>query len=355
MNTLDDLKKIKKIDSGRVLASIEALGAQASQAWQEIKGLKLPPTFKNFEKIAVNGMGGSALGTDIIRALFADRLKVPLILLNNYQLPKCLDKNTLFIASSYSGTTEEVLFSLTQAKKQQAKVFGIAGGGELGRLVKQKKISGYVFNPQYNPSGQPRLGLGYALGAQLGLFRKLGLLNLTEAEFIAAFSRLDKFHRQFGVLHPTKTNPAKKLAAALRDKIPLIVSAEFLSGNAHALTNQINENAKNFAAYFLLSELNHHLLEGLAFPRANTRCLAFVFFDSLLYFLPNRRRLKITEDVVKKNKIKFFHYRLSAPDKPAQALEMLIFGSYVSFYLAVLNRVNPAKIPWVDYFKAKLK
>lgn len=355
MNTLDNLQKIKKLDSGRVLDSIEALGSQISQAWQEVKGLKLPLTFKNFDKIVVNGMGGSALGADIIRSLFADRLKAPLILINSYHLPKCLDSKTLYIMSSYSGTTEEVLYSLAQARRKQAKTFGIASGGRLGDLIRRKKISGYIFNPQSNPSGQPRMGLGYSLGAQLGVLKKVGLLDITKQEIKGSLAGLARLHRKFGALNPAKNNPAKKLAAFLRNKIPLAVAAEFLSGNAHVFANQINENAKNFANYFLISELNHHLLEGLSFPRANAGQLTFVFFDSGLYFPLNHKRLLITRDVATKNKIKSFYYRLSAPDKLSQVLEMLVFGSYASFYLAILNNVNPSKIPWVDYFKAKLK
>jgi len=149
MTTLNNLQKIKKLDSGKALDSIEALGAQISQAWQEVKSLKLPLTFRNFDKIVLNGMGGSALGADVIRSLFADRLKAPLIVINSYQPPKFLDGKTLYIASSYSGTTEEVLYSLAPAKKKQAKIFGIASGGTLDNWIKKRKISGYVFNPEF--------------------------------------------------------------------------------------------------------------------------------------------------------------------------------------------------------------
>lgn len=355
MNTLDNLQKIKELDSGLALDSIEALGSQISQAWQEIKGLKLPLTFKNFDKIVVNGLGGSALGADVIRFLFADRLKMPLIVINSYQSPKYLDSKTLYIMSSYSGTTEEVLYSLDEARRKQAKTFGIASGGRLGDLIRRKKISGYIFNPRFNPSNQPRMGLGYSLGAQLGLLKKLRLLDVAEQEIDDGLESLAKLHHKFGALNPVKNNSAKKLAVFLRGKTPLIVAAEFLSGNAHVFANQINESAKNFANYFLISELNHHLLEGLSFPRSNASHLAFVFFDSGLYFPPNHKRLLITRDVATKNKIKSFYYRLSAPDKLSQVLEMLVFGSYASFYLAILNNVDPSKIPWVDYFKAKLK
>ncbi len=104
-----------------------------------------------------------------------------------------------------------------------------------------------------------------------------------------------------------------------------------------------------------IPELNHHLLEGLKFPAANRQNLVFIFFESQLYFKKNQVRYAVTKKVVAKNRIGSSVYRLKAASRLGQSLEMLVFGSYASFYLAVLNNLNPSKIPWVDYFKAELK
>lgn len=355
MNTLDNIKQIKKLDPGQVLLSIEKLASQVSQVNEEFKKISLPADFKKVDKIIVNGMGGSALGSHILRSLFFDQLKLPLGIINSYQLPASLDKNTLYIVSSYSGTTEEPLATIDEAKRKQAKIFGIASGGKLGELIKQKKIAGYVFDAKFNPSNQPRMGLGYSLAAQLALFKKLGLLSISEQQVNRALALVSGWDKAFGVNAATKNNPAKQLALKLKDKMPVIVTSEFLAGNAHTFANQINENAKTFANYFLISEMNHHLLEGLSFPKTNRQNLFFVFFDSRLYQAKNQIRYKITKQVVAKIKIPFFSYQLSSTDKISQVLEFLAFGSYASFYLGILNGVNPSKIPWVDYFKEQLK
>lgn len=355
MNTLDNLSQIKKLDRGKVLASIEILGEQLKQVWQEFKKVKIPKDFNQINKVLINGMGGSALGGQILRSLFFDQLKLPVGIINSYQLPASLDENTLYIISSYSGNTEEPLLTFTLAKKRGAKIFGITAGGRLGSLIKQGKLPGYVFKPSFNPSGQPRMGLGYSLAAHLALFRKLGLIKITDDQIKSILLLIDKLRAKFGVEVVTKNNMAKKLALELQNKVPLIVASEFLGGNAHTLANQLNENAKNFATYFLIPELNHHLLEGLVFPKTNRQNLSFVFFESKLYQPKNQIRYKITRQVVAKNKIKCSAYKLTAATKIEQSLEALVFGSYLSFYLAVLNKVNPAKIPWVDYFKVQLK
>lgn len=355
MHQLDDLAKIKKLDGGMVLDSIQLLDKQINQTWFDFKKVKIPAAYSRVNKIVVNGMGGSALGSDIIRTLFADELKVPLIITNSYDALGCVDDKTLFIVSSYSGTTEETLEAVKQAQKKKAKIFGITSGGVLGDMIAKKKIDGFVFDPKFNPSNQPRMGLGYSLTTQLALFSKLKLLKFGQNDIDQTIKAIVKYNRKFGVGVGLSTNLSKQLAISMQKKISVIVAAEFLGGNAHTLSNQINENAKSYCNYYLISEMNHHLLEGLTFPRDNQGVLNFLFFTSSLYHKKNQARFHITKDVVNKNKIKFFSYELTAKSRLGQAFEMLVFGSYFSFYLAILYQLNPSKIPWVDYFKAQLK
>jgi len=355
MKKLDNVDQIKKLDPQKVLNSIEAFDLQVSQAWNEMKEVKIPASYSGCNKILVDGMGGSGLGSHAIRSIFYDKLKVPFGLIHGYQLPANLDSKTLYLVSSYSGTTEEPLSTITAAKNKKAKVFGISSGGPLARLISQGKIPGYIFTPQFNPSGQPRMGLGYSLGAQLALFNKLGLIKISDAEIKHALSGLTKLQKKFGPNNPTVKNPAKKLAVALAGKIPLVVTAEFLAGNGHIFANQLNENAKTFSSYFQIPELNHHLLEGLRFPKSNRRNLLFIFFESKSYLKKNQIRFAVTKKVVAKNHVSAFSYALTTKGKLAQSLEMLVFGSYASFYLAALYGINPSKIPWVNFFKAELK
>ena len=212
-----------------------------------------------------------------------------------------------------------------------------------------------VFEPKFNPCGQPRIGLGYSILSQWLLLEKIGLLSFGAAQFNNIIAFLNDLDALFGVNVSAAKNPAKKLALNLSQKIPVIVTAEHLSGNAHTLANQINENSKNFAVYFLISEMNHHLLEGLAYPKTNPKNLCFFFLESSLFNPKNQKRFAVTKDVLKKNKINFSSHSCQSKDKIFQSFEVLVFGSYASFYLAILNGIDPAPVPWVNYFKNQLR
>ena len=134
-----------------------------------------------------------------------------------------------------------------------------------------------------------------------------------------------------------------------------MVGAEFLGGNLRAFRNQICENGKNFAAYLTLPELNHYAMEGLAYPTSNKKNLIFFFIDSEFYHPRVQARSELTKKVVAKNKISLVSYKLKGHSKLEQAFELLQLGSWISFYLAVLNNVSPAGNPWVDWFKKELK
>ena len=144
------------------------------------------------------------------------------------------------------------------------------------------------------------------------------------------------------------------MPGVLAGKIPVIVAAEFLVGNLNILRNQFNETGKNFASFLELPDLNHYALEGLANPKSNKNNLMFLFFDSLLYHPRVARRADLTKQIARKNKIKVLEHRLYGATKLEQALEMMQFGCWLTYYLAMLNNVNPVKIPWVDWFKKEL-
>lgn len=300
-------------------------------------------------------MGGSGLAGALAKSLYEQQMTMPIQVNNGYSVAPSVNRSTLYIPISYSGTTEEIVRSLPAARRQGATIVGISGGGALGTAVRKKQIAGYVFDPIHNPSGQPRQGLGYTLFGLLGILRQAGLIRLSDSAVKTALSHVDRLARTWDTAVPTAKNPAKKLALALADRAVCTVAAEPLVANAHVFTNQVNESAKTFATYFALPELNHHLLEGLAKPRAIKKTLSFLFIDSPLYFARNRRRLAITQEVVENHGIPFVTHTVQGVTALEQAGELLVFGGYVSYYLAILNGVNPVAIPWVDYFKQQLE
>lgn len=336
-------QKIKKLDKSNLLSSIELLDKQCAAAWRDVKKIKIPKNYRRVENIIVSGMGGSALGAHLIGALFADQLRRPLEIVRGYTLPTYVGPKTLLILSSYSGNTEETLAAAHEGQKRKAKILGLSTGGALAIFLRRNNYPAYIFKPTYNPSNQPRMGLGYSIFGQLGFLAKCGAIKINEQEIKKIIATL-----------ASKPRSAEKISDALKNKIPIIVASEFLLGNGHIMANQINENAKCFAMYFELPELNHHLMEGLKNPVANKKNLIFFLLNSDLYLPRNQKRYKILKIVLAKNKINFVEYRPAAKTKLLQVFEMLSLGSYLSFYLAMSYNLDPAPVPWVNFFKKEL-
>lgn len=355
---LDDLKIYQKLDKGQVGESIELLPDQINQALQEARLIKVPKEYSRINQVVVNGMGGSNLGWGIVKSVFGDKLKAPIVIAPGYRVPAAVDKNTLFIISSYSGNTEEPLSVYKEVKKRGAKIMAITADGKKNKLAKlmlKDNIPGYIFKPEFNVSGQPRMGLGYSIFGAAVLLAKAGLFAIKTKEIENIIASLKIWDKRLRPEMKKKNNLAKRMAIELYGKQPVIIGAEFLIGNLRALRNQFCENSKNFASYLTLPELNHYALESLGNPKANKKDLVFIFFDSNLYHPRIQQRSDLTKQVVKKNKIQVLGYKLTGKTKLEQSFEMLQFGSWVTYYLAMLNNVNPSKIPWVDWFKKELK
>ncbi len=351
---LDDLAQIAKLDKGNILSSIEHLPEQIEQSWSEVNDMDIPADYFEAKNVIVSGMGGSGLGARVIRYLMFDRLRVPIEYVNNYSLPSYVNSSTLVIVSSYSGNTEETVSSVHDALKKRAKIIGITTGGKLAEISKEGNLPFWVFDPKENPSGQPRMGLGYSIAGILAILSKCKFLSLEESEITDLISSCEIFVKEFGVRKATRENIAKKLAEKYSNKIPMLFSAEHLVGVTHAFRNQINENSKTFSGSYKISEANHHLMEGLRFPAKAKDVLRFMIFESPHYHERIQKRFAITEDVVEKNGYGHDIYKTTAKNKLNEAFEVLILGSYVSFYLAILHGIDPSPIPWVDYFKEKM-
>ncbi len=356
MINLDDTKKVLEIQGGdKVIKSVDYFPKQLLVSWQESQKITIPQDYQNINAVVVCGMGGSRFPALIIKELFKEEISVPFVVNDDYNLPGFVDKNTLVILSSYSGTTEEVVTCGQKALKKGAKLIGISAGGEVASFLKKLKSPAYVFNPTLNPSGQPRIGVGYAVGGQLGMLTKLGIIRTETKKITAAIKNLETILADLKLDVVKGNNPAKKLAFDLYQKYPYYIVSEFLTGVGNAVANQTNETAKSISSFRVIPELNHHLMEGLKFPDVLKTVAVFVFFYSPLYSSPIQKRFNITRDVVEQNKIKTIWYELKGKNKIEQALELLGLGGYLTMYLSTLYEQDPTIIPYVNYFKKKLK
>lgn len=345
MKNFDDLETIKKLDPQNTLESIEMFLEQCENAWKEVNEIKVNEDFSNIQNIVFCGMGGSIYYALILKALMGSSMLYPTEIVSDYHLPGYANEKTLVVLISYSGTTEETLSCAQEAKQKGAKMIAIARGAKLADFAKENNIVSYIFNEAYNPSRVPRLGGGYTILGSIGLLNKINVINVDGKEIDNAIENL-------------KVQQKKIKLKAMEDykqfinKIPIIFGGDHLSGNIHILRNQFNETSKTFSAYYLLPDLNHHLLEGLQFPQ--TDILQFLILNSSLYSNKIKKRTELTINVVKQNKRSVFEYKTSGQNIYQDFLEVILYGSYLTLFLAFYYNQNPAINPWVDYFKEKL-
>lgn len=354
-NFLDNREAIATLDKAGVLPTIEQLASQCTEVWEVASQLVVPTEYATVKQVVVAGMGGSALGTHIIQSVFKDELKVPVLIVPEYNMPAFVGSDSLVIASSYSGTTEETIAAMQDAKQRGAKIAGITSGGRVAELLREWSVPAIIFPTTFNPSKEPRMGLGYSVFGQMILLAKCGLLEITQSHVDDVLDVIAKSHLSYAQSVPSSQNPAKICAFEMLDRIPVITVAEHLEGVAHVFANQLNENSKTFSEYRVIPEMNHHLMEGLRFPNVNQTNILFFIVESSLYSPSNALRCTLSKEVITQNNLQLHTLTLTSNSKLQQAFELLVFGSYVSFYLAMLHNVDPATIPFVDWFKAELK
>lgn len=345
MNNLRDIEAIKQIDPQNTLGSTELMTKQLQAAWEEV--MKLPVTIdaRLVKNIVFCGMGASVYGALVIRSLFAKEIPCPTEIISDYHLPAYVDNTSLVVLTSYSGTTEEVLSCAEEALAKGAQMLVLTKGGPLAEFAKKNTISSYIFDGKLNPAGIPRLGNGYTILGLIGLMNKAGIISVEEREISEAIIRLEEKRENIKA-------KAMQDSEIFVGKIPAIFAAEHLSGNAQIFRNQFNETSKAFSCFYLIPDLNHHLMEGLQFPTDSA--LHFILLDSPNYSTKIRKRVALTQDVVKQNKRELMTFTTSGQTFYDDFLEVLAYGSYLTLYLGLRYDQNPAINPWVDYFKEKL-
>lgn len=349
---LDSRSKINSIDKSNLLGSVEALPSQIQDAWEQTKNLSFPEVYSSVKNIIVSGMGGSNLGSQVIKGLYKDELTLPLEIYPHYNLPGYVSRDSLVLLSSYSGTTEETLSAAKQAAKVGAKIVVITSGGPLADLARQHQWPLYLIDPKFNPSKQPRMAIGYAVFGQLSIFAKLGLINLSENDVL---NLVDKLSEMIKELAPEiENNPAKLLAYNTYDKHIIFVAAEHLIGAAHVVNNQVNENAKSLTSEWHLPEFNHHFMEALSYPKLSRENTVFLLFNSALYHERVQKRVLITKNLLEQKGYECHAILATTTTKLEQVFEIILIGEFMAAYLPVLYGIDPSAIPNVDWFKAEM-
>ncbi len=349
---LDDLKRFKELDTLDMLGEIDGLPDQLQTAWQLGQTTPLPEV-TNLTSVVVSGMGGSAIGADLVAAAVASTCSVPVTVHRDYGLPAfARGRTSLVIASSHSGNTEETLDSFETARQLDCNIVAITTGGELARRAGDRDFPVWTFEH----AGQPRAAVGYSFGLRLALFARLKLIPDPTKELTSAVAAMKESQRNLRADVPAAQNPAKRFAGGLMGRWVTVFGAGLLAPVARRIKCQINEIAKSAANFEYLPEADHNTLAGTLHPEEVMMPHTMNLFLRAPSDHPrNRKRLELTKKAFMLDGLntEFIDGRGDTP--LAHMWTTILFGDYMAYYLAMAYGVDPTPIEALSNLKEAMK
>jgi glucose/mannose-6-phosphate isomerase len=343
---LDDLKLIHERDAQ------DALGL-AEKQWQQLEyEYNLPDLSfgaSDISNIVLSGMGGSALGALLSQTW--PGYTMPFDINRGYDIPNYVAADTLFIASSYSGNTEETLESLTKAEAKNAKIIVIASGGKLAEIAKQKNYP-LALLPQIT---QPRYATLYSFKALVSWLIKLGLIDAGQAN--EQLKQAAEFIKQAAAgWRPdvaTSQNYAKQLALDIVGKSAVIYAGPKLFPAAYKWKISFNENAKNVAWCNQYPEFNHNEFIGWT-SHPLEKPYAVIDLRSNLEHPQVQKRFEVSERLLSGRRPAPLVVQAQGQTILEQILWAVQLGDFVTLYTAILNGLNPTPVDLIEKFKKEL-
>ncbi len=347
---IDDLKFIKSVDVSDMLGLVLAMPEHILAGIAAGKKAKLPEASK-IKNILITGLGGSAIGGDVLRCFLSKRCSVPIAVNRNYHIPAYVGENTLVVAISYSGGTEETLSACKEALEKKASVITITSGGKIKEVV--TKAGGIVVEV---PGGfSPRAALGHLFFPLALIVSRLGLAEIPDTELEETVKVLVKMRENFKPEVATAGNLAKQLANKLFAKAVIVYgSADFTEVVANRWKCQLAENAKVFAMHSVIPEMNHNEIVGWDLLRKVLRKFAVVFIRDKQDDPKIQKRADITKAMLGKRANWAGEVHSIGESPLARLFSLIYLGDFTSVYLSLLYGIDPTPIQAINHFKEEL-
>ena len=335
---LDDEKAVTRLDSGGVLRQLREFPEQCVRGWHAGVGVSFPERYRRPGAVVVAAIGGSAMGPDLVRAAVSGLCRAPIIVNRRSTLPAFVSSETLVVCSSYSGGTEETLAAFDDAQRRGARIVLMGGGGklfEIGAALPQCRI---------HAKGMPRAAMGESALAFAGLLHRLDLAPGLDSQVEGLEAVLRETARSLDVGVPEARNPAKLLARAVAGRIPVIVGAGHLGPVARRWKGQFNENADQWAVWDELPEFDHNTIQGLRLPAQAGSGLHVIFLHAASEGPESPSPSHHSARLLEAAGVPVSLVRVRGEGPLAQALAAVVWGDFVSLYIAALNGVDPTPI-----------
>lgn len=349
---LDDLKGLKKIDKSGMIEAIKNMPEnfeEAKRLTEEfMKGIRI----RNILNVVITGLGGSAIGGDLVRMFIARKATIPVIVNRDYFLPAFADQNTLVIVSSYSGNTEETLSAYDDARLKGSRLIAITTGGKL----KEKALEDGIPVLTIPPGLSPRAALGYSFIPLLIIIERLGIIpGGVSREIEDAIKIMKEARGRFSPEVPEAENPAKGLARQFHKKLPIIYGS---SGTTEIIAmrwkGQINENSKAPAYFNTFPELNHNEIVGWDGPEEILKGFQVVILRDEGDYERVQKRIEITREIINNKGGEVLEVWSEGGTCLARMFYLIMLGDFASVYLAALYKKDPTPVNLIDLLKKRL-
>lgn len=347
---LDEREWIARVDPDGMGSLIESLPKQ----WREAEAIARKSPLSGLERperVVVLGLGGSAIGGDLVRSLLEPVSPAPIAVNRDYGVPAYVDDRTLVVASSYSGGTEETLAAARLAESRGARMAAISTGGVLGAMAKEK---GWPLMTV--PGGlSPRAAIGYSFVPLLVLMERAGLCDPVDKALAETADVLERQMKRYGLDVPVSDNPAKQLALELKGRLPLVYGSHGWKGTAaYRWKTQINENAKAPAAWNVFPELNHNETVGWESPAGVMKSVHLVLLRDESDPERVQARIDITREIMEDAIGDVTELWAEGESDVARLFSLIYPGDFVSYYLALSYRNDPTPIKMIDLLKSRM-
>lgn len=348
---LDDLNQMRKLDPQGMLGCIDRLPSQLEEAWKAGMDFPLPDSLRAARRIVIAGIGGSAIGGAMLAAYAAPVSDTPITVWRDYSLPAwATGPETLVIASSYSGNTEEALSAYQAARKNKCAMVALATGGKLAAAAEKDGIPVWKFSFH----GQPRSAVGYTFALPCAVAARLKLLPDPARDIAGAAAAMRRQQKEIGAGVPASKNAAKRLAMKGAGKSIVVFGAEYLAPIARRWKGQISEIAKAWAQFEELPELDHNTVAGTVQPKQVIERSIIIFLRSKFNHPRNELRVDFTRKLFTQQGWQTEEVKASGNTALAQMYTCLHFGDYASFYLAMTYATDPSPVAVIESLKKML-
>jgi glucose/mannose-6-phosphate isomerase len=345
---LDDAGKITAIDKSGMLKFCVDEAQHYQKASEAAKKISL--NYANSENVIVAGMGGSAIGGELLKDWARNEAQVPIEVSRAYSLPAYANERSLVFIISYSGETEESLSSFLDALKKRCMIFCVSSGGSLLEFAEKLGVP-YLQVPSGMP---PRAALPYLFVPLLEAAEKAGVVSGVSGELSEATKILEHVTAEYPPEKPVTDNFAKTLASGVSGSVPVVYGFGVFRSVAQRFKTQFNENSKTPSKWEFFSELNHNEIVGWENAGKLAECFSTIFIRDKNEPEEIRSRIETTKALLPSSSKKFEVWS-QGECRLARMLSTVCIGDFTSVYLAILHGVDPTPVKTINMLKDKVR